>query len=190
MSDSASGGFLIPVPGPGREAEEDELHDLIAALCGLPGHLVRPRWQAEPPRQPEPGTDWCAFGVIGRDAPGSQTRHERGRDGQGRSVVETHETLDILASFYGPHAQSKAVALREGLHVEQNRAELRARANLALVRAGAMTAVPELVLQRWVQRQDLPLTFRRGPLPGTDEGGVDVRHIAEARACGLCALSR
>lgn len=179
-----------PAPGPGHEATEDVLHDLVVGLTGLPGDLVRPRWQPRPPQTPSPDTSWCALGVTGRDSPGSQLRSTA--DGEGWAV-ETHETLDVLISFYGPQASALALAVREGLRVPLNRETLRA-ANMALVRAGQMANAPELVNNAWLRRVDLPLTFRRGPAHAVrgqrPEGAVDVPAIDSVPVCGLCGTSR
>lgn len=56
---------------PDSRKTEDVLHDLIAALTGIPGRYVRPRWQPEPPRMPGPDVTWCAFGITGEAGAGT-----------------------------------------------------------------------------------------------------------------------
>lgn len=179
---------MRPVPGPTLETTEDVLHDLIAALTGLPGNLVRPRWQPRPAKTPGPGTSWCALGVTARTSPGSQVRVDADD-----IRVETHEVLDVLVSFYGPQAPALALAVREGLRVSLNREGLRA-ANMAFVGAGQMVRAPELVNTAWLNRVDLPLTFRRGPARRVrgkrPEGAVDIPTIDSVPVCGLCAADR
>ncbi|WP_217284496.1 phage neck terminator protein [Pseudomonas nitroreducens] len=80
---SASGGYLTPAgaPTPADEALEDILQPMVVGITGLPGKMVRPRWQPGNPKQPEPNVNWCAIGVmhtkqdanpaIEHDAPGT-----------------------------------------------------------------------------------------------------------------------
>ena len=41
---------------------ENIFHDAFVGITGIPAGLVRPRWQPEPPLQPDFKTDWMAFG--------------------------------------------------------------------------------------------------------------------------------
>lgn len=99
----------------------------------------------------------------------------------------------MLCSFYGPHAREHARAVRDGLWLEQNRAMLRDPANLALVRVGGITPAPDLVDGRWQRRQDMSITFTRGPWLGKREpreGATDIKDLKTAQACGLCGRAR
>ena len=180
--------MIIPVPGPALDMTEDVLHDLIVALTGLPGDRVRARWQPRPAKTPGPDTSWCALGVTARTSPGSQLRADADD-----MRVETHEVLDVLVSFYGPQASALALAVREGLRVPLNREGLRA-ANMAFIGAGQMVNAPELAATAWLNRVDLPLTFRRGPAHrvrgARPEGAVDIPTIDSVPVCGLCAADR
>ena len=188
---SASGGYLVPAPGLSRRQIEDLLNSLIAALTGIPGSLVRPRWQPDPPEIPERHVNWCAFGIMRREMPNfPQVEHDG--EGDGTSRVLTHETLHCLASFYGPDAEDKALALRSGLHVGQNREPLY-HEGMAFVEAGELSYLPELGQHsmRWKPRCDLPLVFRRGPAPQgkgqAAEGEIAVLNIKEVPSCtGNC----
>lgn len=182
-SDSTKAGWLIPVPGPDEEFLEDVLHDMVCGLTALPGPLVRPRWQPDPPKVPGPDVDWCAFGIINQSAPGYIAWHE-----DGATHVQADERLIVMCSFYGPRARALARALRDGLFVEQNRAVLRMEANLALVSTGDIVPAPELVGLRWIRRQDIQITFTRGPQPG--EGRTDIKDLLSAEHSGLCGRSR
>lgn len=188
VSSSLAAGWLRPAPGPEEPALEDVLHEMICALTGLPGPLVRPRWQPKPPAAPGPDVDWCALGIVSEDAPGGAAWHEGGS-----TRLAVHEVLTVLCSFYGPHAREHARAVRDGLWVEQNRAMLREPANLALVRVGGITPAPELVDGRWQRRQDMSITFTRGPWLGKREpreGATNIKDLKTAQACGLCGRSR
>lgn len=182
---SLAAGWLRPAPGPDEATLEDVLHDMVCGLTDLAGHLVRPRWQPKPPVAPGPDVDWCALGIVSQDAPGGAAWHEGGA-----TRLEVHERLDVLCSFYGPHARALARSLRDGLWIEQNRAVLREGANLALVQVGGITAAPELADGRWLRRQDMMLTFTRGPWPESREGTVNIKDLKTVQACGLCGRSR
>lgn len=184
----------LPIAGPSRQSAEDVLTALVQALTGLPENLVRPRWQPKPPKVPGPEVTWCAVGIVRRCAPPvSEVRRVRLPGGTESSRVETHELLEVLASFYGPQADELALALREGLQVEENRYPLR-EANMAYVQNGPLTHVPERVNMRFIYRVDVPLTFRRGPAhmerTAPPEGAVHINPIESVPLCGLCAVSR
>jgi hypothetical protein len=186
---SATGGFLIPASGMSRRDIESLIHALISGLTGIPGSLVRPRWQPDPPTQPGNAVNWAAFGIIQRETLNfPQLVHDPVGDGRGE--LHVHETLRCLASFYGPDAEDKALALRNGLHIGQNREPLY-HAGMAFVEAGALVYLPEIRSMEWRARCDLPLVFRRGPAPKkygvSAEGSVPVLNVLEAPACpGEC----
>lgn len=159
---SETSGYLAPTIEPLTEEElQDVLTAMVAGITGLAGQMVRPRWQPKPPKQPENHIPWCAVGIPDEDHDRfSAVVHEGdGDDGQGVDTVITWETLDVLASFYGPGARDLAARLRDGLCIEQNRAPLRA-AGLALAEVGRMVKVPEVVNSQWLARVDLTLTLR------------------------------
>ena len=174
---SATGGFLelhdVPVRtslgdaeealppehlSPPQERLEDTLHDVIAGVTALPGELVRPRWQPDPPVVPDPDVNWCAFGIT-RFEPANFPAIVHHGDGHGHDEIVDTEELEVLVSFFGPQHMVVARTLRRGIHIPQNRALLRP-AGLAFVRAGTITAVPAMVALGWRARADIPLTFR------------------------------
>jgi hypothetical protein len=160
MADSSTGGFLVPVtPIETAEAFEDVLHDFIAGLTGLPGDMVRPKWQGKSSGQPATGVDWCAFGIQeeGGDTIGGE-RHFG--EGEGHNVASAHEPFSVLVSFYGRNSRAAARKLRLGLAVAQNR-EYLYRHELAFVEAGPNTHVPEIAGELWMDRWDIRLVFRR-----------------------------
>lgn len=155
---SATGGFLRLSPAPGQVDIEDVIHDLIAGITGICGELVRPRWQPDPPREPKPEVNWCAFGITGYEPLNFPEIRHHG-EGEGRDEIVDYENLAVLASFYGPRHVDLARQCRRSLHVPQNRAGLRPH-GLAFVRAGTIIPVPALVAMGWRARADLPLTFQ------------------------------
>jgi hypothetical protein len=158
-TDSTHAGYLAPTSAPLTEEQlEDVLTAMVAGITGLPGKMVRPRWQPKPPKQPEHTVDWCAVGVPDEDDDSWPAVTHSG-DGDGADTVVTWETLNVLASFYGPNSGDLAKRLRAGLMVEQNRAPLR-QAGLALGGIGRRVRLAELVNGYWVKRVDLPIELR------------------------------
>jgi hypothetical protein len=159
---SATGGYLAPAPTPAPvegDALMQLLQQVVVGVTGMDGMLVRPRWQLNEPNQPSVTTDWCAIGVmrrIAQDYPYQQ--HNPAGDGSTRML--RWETLEILASFYGPNAASNAKLLRDGLYVWQNRAALRA-ANINVIDADEILSVPDLVNLQWVNRMDMTVRLTR-----------------------------
>lgn len=159
---SATGGFLSPADSP-APLEDDALdaafQATIVGITGLPGNMVRPRWQPAPPKQPEPSTNWCAFGVqvqAGQDLP----YIEHISAGNGKDRLRRHEEMGVFCSFYGPASGQMAMRFRDGLQIAQNREALGA-VGVAFVACGESRAAPELVNQQWIKRHDIAATFRR-----------------------------
>ena len=159
---SSTGGVLQPAdaPAPDEDASLDAIvQKLVASISALPGALVRPRWQPNPPKQPEPSVTWCAVSVMtqtGDNAP--YIKHNSG--GEGSDSYSTHEEIEALATFYGPQGQKAAAALRDGLRIPQNIEQLTALA-MAFVDTGPIRPVPEFVNQQWIRRFDIQINLRR-----------------------------
>lgn len=160
---SASGGYLLPTSTSPTEddALADALQALVVGVTGLPGALVRPRWQPEPPTQPAANVDWCGIGAMG-DAPAAgraSARHIAANEGTSETYHDA--TFTVMASFYGPNASGYAKLLRDGLMVAQNREEM-FRQNMALVGApGNTTRTAELINTAFVGRSDISFEIRR-----------------------------
>lgn len=171
-NDSATGGYLTVSAGLSREAVENALQAWIVGLTELPGPMVRPRWQAKPPKQPRHDVNWCAFGITDSQSEGAQLVQ-----GEEAARLDQWELLTALASFYGPDGEDLARTLLVRAQVPQNRVMLRP-AGLVLVGFGQRVRVPELIGETWLERHDLPLTLRRGPVEG--EGVVAIKTIKSA----------
>lgn len=158
---SATGGYLLP-GGPALPEDSDLdaiLQRAIVGVTGLPGDMVRPRWQPVTPKQPEPAVNWCAFGVNRRTVQdGPYIRHID--TGNGTDELSRHEDIVLLCTFYGPASQKFAMLLRDGLYIPQNMEALKAD-GVSFIDCGDLVAVPELYNQQWVRRFDLSATFRR-----------------------------
>jgi hypothetical protein len=154
---SAAAGFLAPVSAPTYDvALEDTFHPAIVGITGIPGNLVRPRWQPEPPQQPAFNVDWCAFGITVISA------DEHPYEVQGMDVLsmERDELINTLISFYGPNSSSNCARFRDGLSLSQNRDTLRA-AGITVMEVGDATILPALLKETWVKRVDTRVIYRR-----------------------------
>ncbi len=138
------------------------LQALLVGVTGLPGAMVRPRWQPVTPKQPAPSSDWCAFGVmtIDPDANPALSHDPSANGGKGGDTLLRHEQLTVLCSFYGPNGQQNAGLLRDGMYIAQN-SEVLHLALTAFVGAGSITTAPELVNEQWIKRYDITLMLRR-----------------------------
>ncbi len=155
--------FYVP-PSPLEDDELDNaLQSMIVGITGLDPSLVRPRWQATVPQQPEPGTDWCAIGVISSlpDA-GPYIEHLFGDDitAPAGDLSIRHEEMEVLVSLYGPHAKTNLGILRDGLGIPQN-LEIAKSLGLYFVGMDAGRIAPDFINQQWIRRWDTALTFRR-----------------------------
>lgn len=160
MNTSATGGYVAPLTASlDGDALDDVLQAAVAAITGIPGNLVRPRWEPVPPQQPLAGTDWAAIGVM-NETPDANAWFGHDPTGDGTDKMQRHVDLDVLVSFYGPNARGNVSLLRDGLAIAQNR-EAVAQSGVSFVASGITRNVPELVGQQWLQRCDLALQFRR-----------------------------
>src|SRR5205823_531921 len=132
-NDSSTGGFVQPYSPPAVPLNDDTfdalMQGMVAGISGLPGDMVRPRWQPVPPKMPEATVDWCAIGVLDQ-APeyGPYIQHWPGEPGnqydrtkQGFDEYLNVVKMEIMATFYGPNASAYANIFRDGLSVGQNR---------------------------------------------------------------------
>jgi len=165
--------YVLPNPltPPTEGPELDALfQQLIEGLTGLPTELVRPRWQPVDPKQPERNVNWCALGVESIDADdGPAIGQEAGQLDDnfvldestiGPSGYIRHETISVLATFYGPQGQRYAAQTRDGVAIPQNVQSL-LDADAVFVDCGPIVSAPELINQLWFKRYDLSMTFRR-----------------------------
>ena len=153
---------------------DDFLQQFVAGITGIPGNLVRPRWQPEPPNAPPithtatPGNTpvvpcWAAVGVVRSSPLGFPANTEIATGAaasNGFSQQSDQEEFDLLCSFYGRLADNFAVALRAGLMVAQNRECLQL-ANIGLINTSGRTRVPTLTQGQWWMRVDITATFQR-----------------------------
>lgn len=164
---SATGGAIAPAASP-APLQGQALNRFIQVwfagiLDGvLPGDMIRPSFQPEPPVIPEAGTAWMAFSFGARQSDTfPYIAHDA--DGLGSDELQRNEELPILCSFYdlgsGHDADDNLAILRDGLAMPQNHEALYP--DFAYVACGDTQPVPVLVKERWLYRVDLPVTVRR-----------------------------
>jgi len=155
--------FFVPTAPVEDDDLDDVLQAMVVGITGLDNTLVRPRWQTKVPKQPEPGTDWCSIGVVSSTADTyAYIEHLSGSSitDQSGDLAIRHEGLEVLVSFYGPHAKANLGVLRDGLGIEQNRYAIKA-SGLYFIEAEPGRAAPEFINQQWIRRWDSGLVFRR-----------------------------
>ncbi|WP_313817903.1 LIC_12616 family protein [Cupriavidus sp.] len=158
---SATGGYLAPTaPVPPDDEDLDNLlQELVAGVTGLPGEMVRPRWQPTVPKQPEPTENWCAMGVsVQTNDSGPAIQHDS--VGDGSDTYTRHQQIDLMCSFYGPSAKGYAQRLADSISIPQNGEQL-ALNGMKFVSASDIQPAPALINQQWNRRYDLTLVLRR-----------------------------
>ena len=166
MADSSTGGFLAPASlSPDEDAVLDNLlQALVVGVVGLPGAMVRPRWQPSPPPMPEANVDWCAIGVVDEESEFNISLVHSSASAafpSGYSTSYDNDIVSVLATFYGPTARGLAKRLRTGLMIPQNREFLYATGLQLMEIPGKTLFVPEIINQITLRRADITLRFRR-----------------------------
>lgn len=169
VNTSATGGYLVPtVASPPLEGKPllEFLQAVVVGISALPGPMVRPRWQAEPPDIPLAGTAWCAMGINNRasDTFPYVTHDPAAAAGEGADKMQRQEQMDILCSFYDLGveglADRYAAQLRDGFAIAQNREVLQL-AGYSFAYGGDLVTVPSLLKERWLYRVDYAFSIRR-----------------------------
>jgi hypothetical protein len=158
--DSSVAGFLKPLSSPLYDDPlEQFFHDFLTGLSGLPGDYVRPRWQEEPPNQPDFTVNWLAFGFprITEDVFAYQGQNA---DDPEIGDVQRDEILTMLISIYGPQCGANGKLISASLQLSQNRAYLRTQ-QISLVEVEDQIRLPALLKEKWVPRVDINVRFRR-----------------------------
>lgn len=152
--------YILPTsttPLPGGLTLNQFIQTVLVGISGITGTLVRPSWQAEPPKQPDITVDWIAFGInlATPDANGYVDTDE-----DENTVSQRHELLDIGVSIYGPLAFTTYGLIRDGFQIQPNLDGLRS-ANMGFVEVGPARQVPDFVNGRWVGRIQTNIFLRR-----------------------------
>jgi len=157
---SATGGYLAPAPSeplPGNLTLEQFIQQVLVGVSGLPGDLVRERWQVDPPKQPDIFTNWLAFALTEDD---SDTNAFNSVNPDGSNIFMRMEALTVQCSFYGPQALHYGKLVRDGFQIGQNREALQL-AKMDFAYTGKLTRAPDLVNERWVNRWEMTVNLRR-----------------------------
>lgn len=198
---SATGGYVNDIPPPPATGEEitAALQAMIATLGGLPGNLVRPRWQPMPPTQPPAEVTWASVGITRTEADDYPfLLHDGatqlvGAAGPGVDRMQRHSTITVIATFYGPQAEMVAGAWRDALYIQQNWEPLFA-LGLKFRDIQDLARVPELINQQWVDRFDVQLGLRRQidrvyPILNLDGADAVLRRAAPDGTTDVTAVS-
>ena len=119
---SATGGYLVPEQGMTRHELEELLRTVCSGCTGIKRINVRTKWKAEPDNIPKKAETWLSFAIMSRESPKAQVLHLETLDGEGSSRVMTHETIEVLTSFFGPDAEpGGALPGRRGLRTRRER---------------------------------------------------------------------
>jgi hypothetical protein len=162
-NDSSTGGYLVPSSNNdlNDQALDTFLQAIVVGIVGLPGPMVRPRWQAEPPTPPsDPTVNWAAIG------PGSRKRDKYSAavhipTGNGSVKIIRNREMDVLCSFYGANAEGNAELLAMGLEVPQNREAMTLQGFNLISGAGDSIPAPSLFKQIWYRKFDISFRLRQ-----------------------------
>jgi hypothetical protein len=161
-NDSSTGGFLAATSINGDlndDALIDFLQTVVVGIVGLPGAMVRPRWQAEPPNIPDPGTNWAA---IGPDESRKRESYSYRRKVNAETIIVVRNRLiPILCSFYGPAAEANGELLAMGFEVPQNRETMQLAGYNLVGGAGDTVIAPALIKTQWYPKADVPFVIRQ-----------------------------
>jgi len=161
-ADSTQPGYLGPAPTETLDALDWEnfLQQCVAGITGLPGELVRPRWQPNPSPTPDVSVDWVACGITRTVAQFSPYLKHHGEEEPGYDRLGRSEQVTYRVSSYGPHAGDVIAILRDGLFIDQNR-QLWRENSVGLVEAERIDHVPELFRQQWRDAYHLEIILNR-----------------------------
>lgn len=133
------------------------LQTVVVGISGIPGNFVRPKWQPEPPKQPDINTDWIAFGIESQTP--DANAYVNSQEG-GTTVLQRNEDLNLSISIYGPKAIETYGLLRDGFQIPQNRIAL-FQANIGFTSISEGRHIPDLVNQRWIDRVECSVVLKR-----------------------------
>lgn len=145
---------------PGDLTVTQFIQSVLVGLSGLPGTMVRPKWQAEPPKNP-PGIDesWISFGInlgIQNNDPYIATSPTDNT----AIVSQRQQALDVGISIYGPLALEIFGIIRDGWHIPQNTQALTA-ANMGFTSMAPARSIPDLQNGRFYNRVETSVVLQQ-----------------------------
>lgn len=157
-----AGPYLLPtssIDPPGGLTLTQFIQTVLVGISGFTNTLVRPEWQAEPPkRPPSPADDWMAFGI--RTTPIDSYAYVQVADDGLSSTLQRQEQVDIEMSVYGANSLENCSKLLDGFQITQNLQNLQ----LALMGYKGFSppiAAPDLFDGRWYQRYHMVISLVR-----------------------------
>lgn len=135
------------------------LQTVVVGITALPGNMVRPKWQPEPPKQPDLRTDWLAFGIESQ-APDFSAYIAPQDTAESPIQTQRQEDLTLSFSIYGPNAMETYGLLRDGFQIPQNRMAL-IQANMGYTEISPGRHIPDLVNQKWIDRVECTVRIKR-----------------------------
>ncbi len=174
---STQAGYLTGSTGPVYDSPLDRvMHDVIAGVTGLPGALIRPRWQPEPPATPDIAVNWIAFGNMGEKRDTFAHVSEINQGDMGQDVTRTEE-IKFLVSVYGPRCNEYAAILADGFMIGQNRDGL-IDLNASIVYCTDAITAPALINGKWVKRADMEVMVRRRTVRRYNVAAIESAHLS------------
>lgn len=163
--DSTAPGYLRPSVDATQadDAMNDVLQRMVVGITGLPGAMVRPRFQRNPPDMPENEVDWCAIGAMDIEPPEGlpdRVHNPAGDGGAGTTTLSGIEVVNVLASFYGPNAMRYGTTLRDGLTLAQNQDELAVDGSFGLIWFGPLRLASGIQNTDFRARYDIAIRLR------------------------------
>lgn len=155
---TATGGVLVPSTGP-TEGQDFKrfIQSVLVSVSGLPGQMVRPSHQKNPPPRPDVDVDWLAFWITHR-RPDANPFTQQNEDGS--ALLIRHEDVEIQLTAYGPNCQRTLGLIRDSLNLSQNRDQLRS-VDMGVGGFEDINSIPEKVNECWYERADMTMTLRR-----------------------------
>lgn len=159
MTDSSTGGFLLPTNSPPLEdaALDTVFQVFFSNLTGIFPKFVRERWAPEPQTPPDQFATWIAVGVT--SLPSDQYPQQE-MNADGSYTLTTNETLEVMCSFYGGFAHKAVRNACDNIMIAQNRESIEASGIFYVSRNDPIKA-PVQIQTRWANRIDVTFIFRR-----------------------------
>jgi hypothetical protein len=159
-NNSQAPGYLSPgvtTALPRQFTLDQFLQGILVGLSELSGSFVRPKFQQQPPLNPDINVNWISFGVS-RSVPDSFAF--TGFDSENNYQYQMQETLEVAVGFHGPNALDTAYLVRDGFQIPQNLQALEA-GLMGYTGVSSALRVPELVNERWFDRYEMTIFLRR-----------------------------